>query len=133
MDTSLCTDVFVLKIFPGMAPDIFDYLKQMCRGVVIEGFGNGGIPCEKRDLLPKIDELIEAGVAVVITTQCLEEGIDLQRYEVGRKLSQKRIISSGDMTTEAIVTKLMWALGQTCDPDQVKQMMETPIAACRTI
>lgn len=128
LDTSLCTEVFVLKIVPGMSPDIFDYLKKTCRGVVIEGFGNGGIPCDKRNLLPKIDELIEAGVAVVVTTQCLEEGIDLQRYEVGRKLSRKRIISAGDMTTEGVVTKLMWVLGRTVDPDQVKQMMETPIA-----
>ncbi|AJY75537.1 asparaginase [Paenibacillus beijingensis] len=125
LDTALSTDVFVLKLFPGIAPDIFDYLKQSCRGVIIEGFGNGGIPCEKRNLLPKIDELIEAGVAVVITTQCLEEGIDLQRYEVGRKLSKKRIISSHDMTTEAIVAKLMWALGKTGNLDDVKQLMET--------
>jgi len=128
LDTSLCSDVFVLKLFPGITPEVFDYIKQSYRGVVIESYGNGGIPFEKRNLLPKINELIDAGVAVVITTQCLEEGTDLQRYEVGRKLSEKFIISSRDMNTEAIVTKLMWVLGKTTNLDQVKQMMETPIA-----
>ncbi|MBZ5753465.1 asparaginase [Metabacillus rhizolycopersici] len=128
LDTSICSNVFVLKLFPGITPEVFDYIKQSFRGVVIESYGNGGIPFEKRNLLPKINELIEAGIAVVITTQCLEEGTDLQRYEVGRKISKKFIISSRDMNTEAIVTKLMWVLGKTNNLDQVKKMMETPIA-----
>ncbi len=128
LDTSLCTEVFLLKLYPGITPEIFDYIKQAYRGVIIESYGNGGIPFEKRNLLPKINELIESGVAVVITTQCLEEGTDLQRYEVGRKVSKKLIISSRDMNTEAIVTKLMWVLGKTENLDQVKEMMETPIA-----
>ncbi len=128
MDTSLCTDVFLLKLYPGITPEVFDYIKRSYRGVIIETYGNGGIPFEKRNLLPKINELIEAGVAVVITTQCLEEGTDLERYEVGRKVSRKLIISSRDMNTEAIVTKLMWVLGKTKNLDQVKEMMETPIA-----
>ncbi|MEH6945629.1 asparaginase [Bacillus sp. JJ634] len=128
LDTSMSSNVFVLKLFPGITPEVFDYIKQSYRGVVIESYGNGGIPFEKRNLLQKIHELIEAGIAVVITTQCLEEGTDLQRYEVGRKLSKKLIISSGNMNTEAIVTKLMWVLGKTNDLDQVKKRMETPIA-----
>ncbi|MFL6560169.1 MAG: L-asparaginase 1, partial [Bacillus sp. (in: firmicutes)] len=35
---------------------------------------------------------------------------------------------SGDMNTEAIVSKLMWALGKTNDSIEVKALMETPIA-----
>ncbi|WP_226529011.1 asparaginase [Metabacillus niabensis] len=128
LDTSICSNVLLLKLFPGITPDIFDYIKHSYRGVVIESYGNGGIPFEKRNLLPKINELIEAGVAVVITTQCLEEGTDLQRYEVGRKISKKLIISSRDMNTEAIVPKLMWALGKTSNLEQVKKIMETPVA-----
>ena len=31
------------------------------------------------------------------------------------------------MNTEAIVPKLMWALGQTTDPTEVKKLFETPI------
>ena len=51
------------------------------------------------------------GIAVVITTQCLEEGEDIL-YEVGRKVAQHQVILSGDMNTEAIIAKLMWALGK---------------------
>ena len=80
-----------------------------------------------RDLLPKIRELIALGVAVVITTQCLEEGENLDLYEVGKKTAREAIILSGDMNTEAIVPKLMWALGKTKDLREVKTYMETPI------
>jgi L-asparaginase len=125
---SLCPDVFLMKLVPGAKPELFDCLKHLYKGVIIESFGSGGIPFQGRNLLPKLQELIASGIAVVITTQCLEEGEDLSLYEVGRKAAQNKIILSGDMNTEAIVPKLMWALGQTNDLQEVKRMMESPIA-----
>lgn len=133
LDISLCPDVFLLKLHPGTKPELFDYLKQHYRGVIIEGFGLGGVPTQGRNLLPKIIELIEAGVAVVITTQCLEEGGDLTLYEVGRRVGREQIISSKDMNKEAIVPKLMWALGKTNDLKEVKEWMETSIADDTTL
>jgi L-asparaginase len=133
LNTNLCTDVFLMKLYPGMKPEIFDCLKSLYKGIIIESFGNGGLPFEGRDLLSKIGELIEMGIAVVITTQCLEEGEDLLLYEVGRKVAQHQVILSGDMNTEAIVAKLMWALGQTDSLKQVKEMIETPLAGDLTI
>jgi L-asparaginase len=125
---SLCPDVFLMKLVPGAKPELFDYLKHLYKGVIIESFGSGGIPFQGRNLLPKLQELIASGVAVVITTQCLEEGEDLTLYEVGRKAAQNKIILSGDMNTEAIVPKMMWVLGQTNDLQEVQRMMESPIA-----
>jgi L-asparaginase len=128
MDTSLCPDVFLLKLHPGTKPEIFDFIKAHYKGLIIESFGNGGLPFEERNLLPKIKELSEHGFPVLISTQCLEEGQDLYLYEVGRKVSQYDIIVSGDMNTEAIVAKLMWALGKTTNLKEVKQIIETPAA-----
>jgi L-asparaginase len=128
LNTNLCTDVFLMKLYPGTKPEIFDCLKGLYKGIIIESFGNGGLPFEGRNLLLKIQELTEKGMAVVITTQCLEEGEDLRLYEVGRKVAQHQVILSGDMNTEAIVGKLMWALGQTNSLDQVKKIIETPLA-----
>ncbi len=128
LDTSLCPDVFVLKLHPGTKPEIFDFLKKLYKGVIVESYGNGGVPFEQRNLLPKIKELIDEGVAVLISTQCLEEGGDLYLYEVGRKVAQYDVILSGDMNKEAIVAKLMWALGKTTNIKEVKQIIETPLA-----
>lgn len=129
VDTSLCPDVFLLKLYPGIKPEIFDYLKTTYKGIIIESFGNGGLPFEERNLLPKLQELVNAGVAVTISTQCLEEGQDLYLYEVGRKVAQYDVILSADMNTEAIVAKLMWTLGKTTDRKQVKQWMEKQVAS----
>ncbi|MED1203098.1 asparaginase [Heyndrickxia acidicola] len=133
INTNLCTDVFLMKLYPGTKPEIFDCLKELYKGIIIESFGNGGLPFEGRNLLAKLQEMTKAGIAVVITTQCLEEGEDLLLYEVGRKVAEQQVILSGDMNTEAIVTKLMWVLGQTDSLEQVKEIFETPISGDLTI
>lgn len=133
LNTNLCTDVFLMKLYPGTKPEIFDCLKDLYKGIIIESFGNGGLPFEGRNLLSKIEELTKMGIAIVITTQCLEEGEDLLLYEVGRKVAQHEVILSGDMNTEAIVPKLMWALGQTSSLEQIKKIIETPLAGDLTI
>ncbi|RBW69015.1 asparaginase [Bacillus taeanensis] len=132
LDTALCPDVFLLKLYPGTKPELFDTLKTLYKGIVIETFGSGGIPFQGRDLSPKVQELIDADVAVVITTQCLEEGANLSVYEVGQKIDQSKVILSRDMNTEALLPKLMWTLGKTEDLAEVKKIMETSIAGDRT-
>ena len=52
-----------------------------------------------------------------------EEGCDLGVYQVGKKFSNhKGILKSDDMTTESIVAKLMWILGQTDKPDEIARL-----------
>ncbi|WBW97094.1 asparaginase [Oceanirhabdus sp. W0125-5] len=126
-ESSLCTDVLVIKLFPGIDPKIFDFIKKEYKGVIIESFGIGGIPFENFDITSKVKELTDAGVAVVVTTQCLEEGVDLNIYEVGKELAKTKIIYANDMNTEAIVAKLMWALGKSENIDEVKKLIETPV------
>lgn len=128
LDTSLCTDVSLVKLHPGINPEFFDSLKNLCQGIVIESYGSGGIPFERRNIVEKLNDLVKCGISIVVTTQCLEEGEDMDLYEVGRKVDHDIIIRSRNMNTEAIVPKLMWVLGRTQDPQKVKEMMETPIA-----
>ena len=122
---NVCKDVFLLKLIPGTNPEIFDMLSAMhYRGIVIEAFGLGGLHFVRRNLLPKLKTLIDSGISIVACSQCLYEPSDFSVYEVGRKLLDCGIIPGQDMTTEAAVTKLMWALGQTDDQAEIRRIFE---------
>ncbi len=117
----LCVDTFLLKLTPGLNPDIFDMLRTMrYRGIVIEAFGAGGLHYIHRDLVSRLRQVTQAGIAVVACSQCLYERSDFSLYETGKRALKEGIIPAYDMTTEAAVTKLMWALGQTDDMEEIR-------------
>ena len=117
--------VFLLKLIPGIAQEAFISAAEFCDGLVIESYGVGGIP----DIyLDELDELIKAGKTVIMATQVTQEGSDIKVYEVGERLkSHYQLLETYDMTLEATVTKLMWALGKTDDPSEIRKLFCTSI------
>ena len=65
---------------------------------------------------------------MIITTQILEEGQDINLYEVGKRVADAGGVTVGDMNTEAVVAKLMWVLDQTRDPQMITKMIQTQTA-----
>ena len=129
LEKELNRKVFLIKLTPGLNPGIFDMLINMnYKGIVIEAFGAGGIHFIRRDLISKLKETVESGISVVVCSQCLYESSNFSIYQTGKKTLQTGVIQALDMTTEATVTKLMWALGKTSNQNEIKKIFNTNFA-----
>ncbi len=123
------TKVALMKIVPGFNPELLERLLDMkYRGVVVEAFGIGGMHFIRRNLVEELGKLVKNGISVVVCSQCLYEKSDFSVYETGRGALENGVIPGQDMTTEAAITKLMWVLGQTDEPDAIRRTFTMNIA-----
>lgn len=120
--------VFVLKLTPEVKADVFTLLKGHYDAIILETFGIGGIPEYDDSFEKAIFSWVDSGKTIAVTTQVPEEGVNLDVYKVGKKYSDHPgIMQAGDMTTESIVAKLMWVLGQTSDRDEIQKLFYRPV------
>lgn len=103
--------VAVLNLFPGMDFGAFQPLQDHCKALILLTFGAGNAP-EHPQLHQVIDQCRQQGIPVVNVTQCLAGGVHQGMYQTSEHLRTRGVISAGDMTFEAAVTKLMVLLGQ---------------------
>lgn len=120
--------VLPLKLYPGLSPSylqsIIESLKD-CRGIVLEAFGAGNVPdYAENSLIPIIRKATDKGIPVVTTTQCPGGSANLTLYELGYKALLAGAISAYDMTSETTIVKLMWALTQTSDLNEIRKIMQ---------
>lgn len=131
-DFRLCTEysdrVFVLKMYPGIRPELLSMLEEHgYRGVYIEAFGLGGLPFLKNDFLAAVERSVKRGMTVLVGSQCRYEGSSLSVYETGLRALNSGVLQAYDMTAEAAVTKLMWVLGQTDKPEEIQRLFYLPV------
>lgn len=103
-------NVFLLKLVPGITPEILSFLFEKYDALIIESFGVGGIPKSIRtaffELCQKYPDKI-----IVMATQVAHEGSDMTVYEVGNEMKKQcNFLESYDMTLESVIAKTMWLL-----------------------
>ncbi|MEO2151075.1 MAG: asparaginase [Thermococcus sp.] len=126
-DPRVDPEVVHVRLTPGLSPDVFLAVAEKVHGIVLEGYGAGGIPYRGRNLFEAVSKVAREK-PVVMTTQALYGGVDLTRYEVGRRALEAGVIPAGDMTKEATLVKLMYALGRTRDVEEVRRIMGKNLA-----
>ena len=122
--------IAVLKLIPGTKPEMLEFLFKYYDCLVIEGFGVGGIPeTLKEEFYKQMNHWISKGKLAVIATQVVNEGSNMEVYEVGWKVKKDfNLIEAYDMTLEATVTKLMYLMKKYgSDYQAIKQGFYQPI------
>ena len=108
--TEINENVFLLKLIPGVQPEILKYIFENYHAIIVESFGVGGIPKSISEdfygLCRKYPEKI-----IVMATQVAHEGSDMTVYEVGHEMKARcNFLESYDMTLESVIAKTMWML-----------------------
>ncbi|MDR2624667.1 MAG: Glu-tRNA(Gln) amidotransferase subunit GatD [Methanobrevibacter sp.] len=117
--------VAIVKSFPGITDDIINlYIDNGYKGLLIEGTGLGHLP---NYILNTIIRGVEEGMVIAMGSQCIYGRINMNVYSTGRELLNAGVIPCGDMTPETAYVKLSWALGQSENPEEVKNIMTTNV------
>ncbi len=119
-------DVVLIKSFPGIPPDLFDpIIHRDFRGIVLEGTGLGHVP---ETIFPQLRRAVQAGMTVVMASQCIYGRVNMNVYSTGRELLNIGVIPAGDMLPETALVKLMWVLGQTEEKEKIRRLFLTDMA-----
>ena len=121
--------VALVKMVPGTDPEVLDFLLTRNDALIIECFGVGGLPCYgDESFFHAVRDWVQSGRVIVMTTQVPHEGSDMEVYQVGHRAKRELgLIEAYSMTSEAVVTKLMWILGQTDDYAEICRLFRTPV------
>lgn len=121
--------ILLLTLIPGMEAETLYRLESDYQAMICQSFGVGGLPGGgSGDFAQALGHWINKGKTVVMMTQVPYEGSDMEVYQVGQQVKERYpVIEAYNMTMAAAVTKLMWILGQTKNPDSIRRLFYRPV------
>jgi L-asparaginase len=132
--TRIDQNIAILKLFPGITEHTVDAILHIpdLKAVVLESFGAGNAP-RRTWFYNSLKEATNRGILIVNITQCSTGSVEMGRYETSINLVNAGVMSGYDITTEAIITKLMYLLGEFSSMEDVKQRLSVSMCGEMTV
>ena len=116
--------VTILKLFPGISKETVDAVLQIdgLKGVVLETYGSGNALTSDW-FIDSLRKAIDSGISIFNVSQCNGGTVIQGRYETSKHLQEIGVLSGGDLTTEAAITKLMFLLANQDSPTDARRYL----------
>jgi len=119
--------VALVKYHPGYDPKIINFLiEDGFKAIIFEGTGLGHVG---KNMYESVKKAIESGLFIGMTSQCIDGRVGMNVYESGRDLLELGIIPLSNLIPETALVKAMWALGNSNDVSEMKNLMQKNIAS----
>lgn len=113
----------MVKFFPTITSSSFAlFFEAPTKAVVIEAYGSGTLPDNRKDIFETIENACKAGIIVCIVSQCFI-GSAKPIYTSSVTLERIGVIYCGDMKPEATIAKLCYLLGKNISTGEIKKYM----------
>ena len=133
-DNRASGNVSLFYLYPGVQPSIVSKLSDF-DGVVLVGTGLGNAPTNAfndklaKSIMPEVKALVDSGIPVAMSSQCISGRIDLNVYTAGRMLQDAGVFGHlADWTPETAYAKMCWVLGHEGKMEKVREEMMGNIA-----
>ncbi len=126
--TSLNPNIAILKVFPGITPNVVEAIVNAngLKGIILETFGSGNASTQKW-FIDSIKKAIDKGIVVLNVTQCNAGKVEQGKYATSAAFKKIGVIGGADITSEAAVAKLMFVLGSSSSKKEIEKSLKTDL------